>query len=148
MNERQNKLDRMKQYFLRELAEDQQNGTVFDSQVLDDIDGLKRQFADSPAKDYHRNDEEKELGFHPAGTKGIAGCSTIPCFGGKMPHQSLPVSMCAIGQTMCDESPIQSMREVKKFKEMDAKLKEQKRLERNAKARKRYAARKGRNKSI
>jgi len=49
--------------------------------------------------------------------------------------------MCAIGQTMCDQSPLQSMRECREFNKIEDGLKEQKRLTRNDQARKRYHAR-------
>ena len=49
---------------------------------------------------------------------------------------------CAIGQTMCDESPIQSMRECNEAKKLNAELKEQQRLKKNKKARQLYAKKK------
>lgn len=38
---------------------------------------------------------------------GIAGCCTIPCFGGKMPLQKTPTVPCAIISSMCSQCPLE-----------------------------------------
>ncbi len=140
MNSEQSRLEKVLQYFLENHCDDPINGTKFDSAVIDAIRELQGRFGDSPRPLI--NKECLDLGFVIQDNSGIAGCSTVPCFGGKMPYQSEPTVGCAIGRTMCDESPVQSMRTAKAFGEINAKLKEQQRLERNAAARKRYVERK------
>ena len=147
MNSEQQKLEKVLQYFLEDIPIDQstklRNFTEFDKAFIDAIRELQGRFADrQPAEGYIITDEMKELGFVIRDGSGIAGCPTIPCFGGKMPYQCEPVTMCAIGQTMCDQSPIESMREVKASEEVEAKLKENKRLAKNKKARELYSLKK------
>ena len=141
MNKRQRKIEALAIYFKRALAEPKIDGlhSDFNSAVIFALNTLEMQFADDPAIGYEMDKELKELGFHPPGTKGICGCPTIPCFGGKMPYQCEPIVGCAIGQTMCSESPVESMRSVKLFSELEAQLKEEQRLAKNKRARKLYA---------
>lgn len=131
MNRRQKNLEILKHHYCTSLCEDSTDRTEFDNDVIDAIRKLQRQYANSPAKDYQMTTEEKELGFVIKEGSGILGCCTIPCFGGKMPYQSEPTVGCAIGRTMCDQSPIQCMREVRKCEQLNAELKEQKRLVKN-----------------
>lgn len=112
-NNRQKKIDALKLYYLGSLVEDPINGTDFDCEILRVMDELKRQFADCPSKNYKMDKELVELGFLEPGTLGVAGCVTIPCFGGKMPDQASPNTPCAIIRSMCDISPRQMMREDK-----------------------------------
>ena len=141
MNKRQRKIGALAVYFKRAIAEPKIDGlhSDFNSAVIFALNTLEMQFADDPAIGYEMDKELKELGFYPPGTKGTCGCPTIPCFGGKMPDENLPVVGCAIGGTMCSQSPRQSMRDAKAFSTMEVKLKEQQRLGRNARARKLYA---------
>lgn len=117
MNSEQRRVEEVLQYFLKNHCDDPQNGTKFDCAVIDSIRELQARFADDPAEGYIITDEMKQLGFIlKNGNEGklICGCSTIPCFGGKMPYQNEPEVPCAIGQTMCDESPIQILRIVQR----------------------------------
>ncbi len=48
MNERQNKIEALKQYYLKELVEDPQDGTPFDSSIIDALDRLITTWGDTP----------------------------------------------------------------------------------------------------
>lgn len=144
MNERQKKIQDLITYFKSSLAEPTPGGlhTTFNLDVIHELEMLKNQYADNPALKFHRDAELITLGFHPPGTVGIAGCTTVPCFGGKMPDDNDSTSMCAIGQTMCDQSPRSVMRDAKAFAAAEADLKEKARVKRNFLARERYTAKK------
>ena len=144
MNKRQRKIQALKVYYKRALTENKKDGLYsdFDSRVIFALNSLEIEFADKPETGYHRTDEEKELSFLPVGTIGTVGCCTIPCCGGKLPYEKEPCVPCVIHGTMCGQSPIESMREGKKFSEIEAGLKEQKRLAKNKRARELYAQKK------
>jgi hypothetical protein len=56
------------------------------------------------------NQKLKKLGFREGKEAiGVVGCCTIPCFQGKMPHQSWPTVPCVIIRSMCDKSPFEQM---------------------------------------
>jgi hypothetical protein len=44
MNERQEKIEKLKQFFLRKLVEDPQDGTDFDCDVLTSLEKLERKY--------------------------------------------------------------------------------------------------------
>jgi hypothetical protein len=62
-----------------------------------------------------RDPELQELGFVVRQGSGICGCATIPCFQGKYPDQSSPTVPCAIIQSMCSQSPRESMKESREY---------------------------------
>jgi len=145
-NKNQRKIQALIIYYCRGISKDPEtnlyNFSDLDKDIVQALEAVKRQYADNPAKNYQMTAEEKELGF-TINNGSISGCCTVPCFGGKMPYQSEPTVGCAIGQTMCDQSPVQCMREARVFEKAEAELKEKKRLAKNKRARELHAGRKG-----
>lgn len=103
MNDRQRKIESLKIFYKRALAENRKNNTSFDKEVLNALDRLF---------DAHRDvavpPECMMLGFilkSKCDGSRSCGCLTIPCAGGKMPYQKMPDVLCSEINSSCGRSP-------------------------------------------
>lgn len=124
MNDRQNRIVKLKKYFVYECAEDggAEQLTSFDKEVLAVLDKL---FDDH--RDVTVTPECASLGFvlksDVEGTERshVDPCCTVPCWGGKMPYQKDETN-CALGISMggvCNESPMQRVKDLVVHKKLE-----------------------------
>ncbi len=113
MNDRQKIIRALRVYYCETLVEDPIDGSSFDNEVLNALDKLF---------DAHRDvvvpQECVAIGFVlKSATKPddfIDPCSTVPCFGGKMPYQT-DKTLCAVCIStggLCDQSPVQAVKDL------------------------------------